>query len=51
MPRRHVPKKQEGLPTRGKTASDRLRRVDSFVLLYEPSLLTQGFLIWKREPS
>lgn len=30
-----------GLPTRGKTASNRLRRVDNFILLYEPSLLTQ----------
>ena len=30
-----------GLPTRGKTASNRLRRVDNFVLLYEPSLLTR----------
>lgn len=30
-----------GLPTRGKTASNRLRRVDNFVLLYEPSLFTQ----------
>lgn len=28
-----------GLPTRGKTASNRLRRVDNFILLYEPSLL------------
>jgi hypothetical protein len=30
-----------GLPTRGKTASNRLRRVDNFILLYEPSLLTR----------
>ena len=30
-----------GHPTRGKTASNRLRRVDNFVLLYEPSLLTR----------
>jgi hypothetical protein len=34
-------KKPIGLPTRGKTASNRLRRVDNFVLLYEPSLLTR----------
>jgi hypothetical protein len=34
-------KKPMGLPTRGKTASNRLRRVDSFILLYEPSLLTR----------
>jgi hypothetical protein len=33
--------KPEGLPTRGKTASNRLRRVDNFILLYEPSLLTR----------
>jgi hypothetical protein len=31
--------KPEGQPTRGKTASNRLRRVDNFILLYEPSLL------------
>jgi len=34
-------KKPEGHPTRGKTASNRLRRVDNFILLYEPSLLTR----------
>jgi hypothetical protein len=34
-------KKPEGLLTRGKTASNRLRRVDNFILLYEPSLLTR----------
>jgi len=36
-----VSKKPEGQPTRGKTASNRLRRVDNFILLYEPSLLTR----------
>lgn len=30
-----------GHPTRGKTASNRLRRVDNFILLREPSLLTR----------
>lgn len=35
-------KKPEGQPTRGKTASNRLRRVDNFILLYEPSLLTRS---------
>ena len=30
-----------GHPTRGKTASNRLRCVDNFILLYEPSLLTR----------
>jgi hypothetical protein len=38
---RAVSKKPEGLPTRGKTASNRLRRADNFILLYEPSLLTR----------
>ena len=33
--------KPEGQPTRGKTASNRLRRADNFLLLYEPSLLTR----------
>jgi hypothetical protein len=41
MPYIRVPKKPEGQPTRGKTASNRLRRVDNFILLYEPSLLTR----------
>lgn len=41
MPHVRASKKPEGLPTRGKTASNRLRRVDNFILLYEPSLLTQ----------
>jgi hypothetical protein len=34
-------KKPEGQLTRGKTASNRLRRVDNFILLYEPTLLTR----------
>lgn len=34
-------KRPEGQPTRGKTADNRLRRVDNFILLYEPSLLTR----------
>ena len=38
---RAILKKPEGQPTRGKTASNRLRRVDNFILLYEPSLLTR----------
>lgn len=41
MPYSRVSKRPEGQPTRGKTASNRLRRVDNFVLLYEPSLLTR----------
>ena len=39
---RFASKKPEGQATRGKTASNRLRRVDNFVLLYEPSLLTRA---------
>jgi hypothetical protein len=41
MPYNRLSKKPEGQPTRGKTASNRLRRVDNFILLYEPSLLTR----------
>jgi len=41
MPHARLSKKPEGLPTRGKTTSNRLRRVDNFILLYEPSLLTR----------
>src|SRR5574338_59228 len=41
MPPARVSKKPEGLTTRGKTASNRLRRVDNFILLYDPSLLTR----------
>lgn len=40
-PRKPAPKKPEGQITRGKTASNRLRRADNFILLYEPSLLTR----------
>lgn len=41
MQHSRLSKKPEGQPTRGKTASNRLRRVDNFILLYEPSLLTR----------
>src|SRR5690349_4815375 len=41
MPYRRISKKPEAQPTRGKTASNRLRRVDTFILLSEPSLLTR----------
>lgn len=34
-----VPRKPEGRPTRGKTAPNRLRRVDTFLMRYEPALL------------
>ncbi len=40
-PPRFTPKRPQGQVTRGKTASNRLRRVDNFILLYEPSLLTR----------
>ena len=36
-----IPKKPEGQPTRGKTARNRLRQVDHFMLLYDPGLLTR----------
>ncbi len=42
MPYPRLSKKPEGQPTRGKTAANRLRRVDNFLLLYEPSLLTRA---------
>jgi hypothetical protein len=41
MPHQRLSKKPEGQLTRGKTASNRLRRVDNFILFYEPSLLTR----------
>lgn len=36
------PKKPQGQITRGKTARNRLRQVDHFMLLYEPGLLTRS---------
>jgi len=36
---RALPKKPEGQPTRGKTAANRLRRVDIFASLSDPALL------------
>lgn len=41
MRHRHASNKPEGQPTRGKTAANRLRRADNFLLLYEPSLLSR----------
>jgi len=41
-------KKPIGNQTRGKTASNRLRRVDNFILLYEPSLLTRTDGLFQR---
>jgi hypothetical protein len=37
-----VPKKPQGTVTRGKTARNRLRQVDNFLLLYEPGLISQA---------
>ena len=34
-----IPRKPQGQPTRGKTARNRLRRVDTFLLRYDPALL------------
>ncbi|MFZ6027992.1 MAG: methylase [Chloroflexota bacterium] len=36
-----IPKKPQGQPTRGKTARNRLRQVDHFVLRYDPGLLAR----------
>ncbi len=35
------PKKPQGQPTRGKTAPNRLRQVDNFVLRYDPGLIAR----------
>ena len=35
-------KRPEGQPTRGKTAPNRLRRVDSFLLMYDAALLRRA---------
>jgi len=39
---RAASKKPEGVITRGKTAANRLRRVDNFLALYAPSLFTRS---------
>lgn len=36
------PRRPEGQPTRGKTASNRLRRVDTFLLRYDPHLFSRA---------
>jgi hypothetical protein len=48
MPYSRISKKPEGQPTRGKTDANRLRRVDNFLLLYEPSLLTRTDGLFRR---
>jgi hypothetical protein len=40
--RRAPSTRPEGQPTRGKTAANRLRRVDNFLLVYDPALLTRS---------
>ena len=39
LSKQKTPKKPEGVITRGKTAPNRLRRVDNFVALYDPYLI------------
>lgn len=44
MPAKHplsIPKKPQGQVTRGKTARNRLRQVDNFLLLYDPGLISR----------
>ena len=36
------PRKPQGQPTRGKTAPNRLRRVDNFLTLYDPGLFRRA---------
>ncbi|MCZ2128082.1 MAG: hypothetical protein LC099_09960 [Anaerolineales bacterium] len=40
--KRPFSQKPQGQPTRGKTADNRLRRADNFILLYESALLTRA---------
>lgn len=37
-----IPKKPQGAITRGKTARNRLRQVDNFLMLYDPGLISRG---------
>ncbi len=46
MNSKHPKKRPQGNETRGKTATNRLRRVDNFVLLYDPHLLTRSDLLF-----
>jgi len=43
LKKKALPKKPQGQITRGKTARNRLRRVDNFVLMYAESLLREKF--------
>lgn len=36
-----LPRRPQGQETRGKTARNRLRRVDNFITMYDPALITQ----------
>lgn len=44
------PRRPQGQPTRGKTATNRLRRVDTFLLLYDPSLICRAWGVWATAP-
>jgi hypothetical protein len=44
------PRRPIGQPTRGKTAHNRLRRVDNFVLLYDPGLIRRRDGVWADAP-
>lgn len=46
MNTKHPKKRPQGIETRGKTAINRLRRVDNFVLLYDPHLLIRNDLLF-----
>ncbi|MCB0084999.1 MAG: hypothetical protein KDE47_28860, partial [Caldilineaceae bacterium] len=39
---RALPRRPQGQETRGKTARNRLRRVDNFVMMYDPALLRRA---------
>lgn len=43
-----IPRKPEGQPTRGKTARNRLRRVDTFLLRYDPGLVQRTTPLFER---
>ncbi|GAB4429505.1 MAG: hypothetical protein Fur0044_27200 [Anaerolineae bacterium] len=48
VPPNRVPRKPEGQATRGKTAHNRLRRVDNFLLQYDPALLSRSDGLYAR---
>lgn len=44
------PRRPQGQPTRGKTAANRLRRVDTLILRYDPALLLRAGGVWDGAP-